>query len=166
MYAAKRLSCGPGVDRRDPTKQFYIKMFFYGPVVLAARGNSHSRPENASSGAILGVPRCPTMRQERVVAPLSAMRFGGRSRFPKALIITTGCLGDTRAYRPPRNIFRLLRTWPKTLSDFAFGEARFLGTAGLYPSPAAVDPFRPGRDHHITQYYAAAGVTRLASVVR
>jgi tricorn protease-like protein len=28
MYAAKRLSCGPGAERRDPTKQFYIRMFF------------------------------------------------------------------------------------------------------------------------------------------
>src|SRR5260370_4260731 len=34
MYAAKRFSCGPGAERRDPTKQFYIKMFFYDPVVL------------------------------------------------------------------------------------------------------------------------------------
>src|SRR5262249_22548946 len=41
---------------------------------LAVRGNSHSRPEKASSGAISGVPRCPTLRHERVVAPLSAMR--------------------------------------------------------------------------------------------
>ena len=58
---------------------------------LAARGNSHSPPEKSSSGAISGVPRCPTLRHERVVAPLSAMRFGGRSRFSKALTITTGC---------------------------------------------------------------------------
>jgi len=27
---------------------------------------------------------------------------------------------DTRAYSPARNIFDLLRRWPKTLSDFAF----------------------------------------------
>ena len=38
IYAAKRLSCGPGAERRDPTKQFYIKMFFYDPVVLNALG--------------------------------------------------------------------------------------------------------------------------------
>src|ERR1019366_2064135 len=34
MYAAKRCSCGPGAERRDPTKQFYIRLFFYDPVVL------------------------------------------------------------------------------------------------------------------------------------
>src|SRR5579863_7012234 len=34
IYAAKRLSCGPGAERRDPTKQFYINLFFYDPVVL------------------------------------------------------------------------------------------------------------------------------------
>jgi hypothetical protein len=34
IYAAKRFSCGPGAERRDPTKQFYIKMFFCDPVVL------------------------------------------------------------------------------------------------------------------------------------
>jgi len=27
-YAAKRLCCGPGEERRDPTKQFYTTMFF------------------------------------------------------------------------------------------------------------------------------------------
>src|SRR5437773_8514772 len=36
IYAAKRFSCGPGAERRDPTKQFYIKMVFYDPVVLVA----------------------------------------------------------------------------------------------------------------------------------
>src|SRR5262249_31502515 len=35
IYAAKRFSCGPGAERRDPTKQFYTRMFFYDPVVLA-----------------------------------------------------------------------------------------------------------------------------------
>src|SRR5579863_6977768 len=35
IYAAKRLSCGPGAERRDPTKQLYSKMLFYDPVVLA-----------------------------------------------------------------------------------------------------------------------------------
>jgi hypothetical protein len=34
MYAAKRFSCGLGAERRDPTKQFYTRMFFYDPVVL------------------------------------------------------------------------------------------------------------------------------------
>src|SRR5947209_7197726 len=35
MYAAKRFSCGPGADSRDPTQQFYIRMFFYDTVMLA-----------------------------------------------------------------------------------------------------------------------------------
>src|SRR6202035_5709854 len=34
IYAAKRFSCGPGAERRDPTKQFYTKMLFYDPVIL------------------------------------------------------------------------------------------------------------------------------------
>ena len=29
IYAAKRFSCGPGAERRDPTKQFYIKMVYF-----------------------------------------------------------------------------------------------------------------------------------------
>jgi len=36
IYAVKRFSCGPGAERLDPTKQFYIRMFFYDPVVLGA----------------------------------------------------------------------------------------------------------------------------------
>src|SRR5205823_11793202 len=39
IYAAKRFSCGPGAERRDPTKQFYIRMFVYDPVVLASLGH-------------------------------------------------------------------------------------------------------------------------------
>src|SRR5580704_1739311 len=35
IYAAKRLCCGPGEERRDPTKQFYIKMFFFNTVILS-----------------------------------------------------------------------------------------------------------------------------------
>ena len=35
MYAAKRFSCGPGADRRDPTKQFYLKLYLYNTVILA-----------------------------------------------------------------------------------------------------------------------------------
>jgi hypothetical protein len=34
MYAAKRFSCGPGAESLASTKQFYIKMLFYDPVVL------------------------------------------------------------------------------------------------------------------------------------
>src|SRR5580700_3073038 len=50
-----------------------------------------------------------------------------------------------REYSPARNIFAGLRAWPKTLSDFAFGEARFMGISGCHLTLAAVDPFRPGR---------------------
>ena len=41
IYAAKRFSCGPGADRRDPTKQFYIRMLFYDPVVLPRVISNH-----------------------------------------------------------------------------------------------------------------------------
>jgi hypothetical protein len=41
MYAAKRFSCGPGAERRDPTKQFYIKLLFYNTVKL---GRCHALP--------------------------------------------------------------------------------------------------------------------------
>ena len=34
IYAAKRLCCGPGEERRDPTKQYYIKMFVFNTVIL------------------------------------------------------------------------------------------------------------------------------------
>ena len=34
MYAAKRLICGPGEERRDPTKQFYIKLLLYNTVII------------------------------------------------------------------------------------------------------------------------------------
>src|SRR5579863_8962976 len=46
IYAAKRLSCGPGAERRDPTKQFYIKMLFYDPVVLGGTLFLIEEPEN------------------------------------------------------------------------------------------------------------------------
>src|ERR1700734_514469 len=38
MYAAKRLSCGPGAEGLVPTKQFYTNLFFYNTVVLEIRG--------------------------------------------------------------------------------------------------------------------------------
>src|SRR5450432_3418132 len=34
IYAAKRLCCGPGEERRDPTKQFYIKLLIDNTVIL------------------------------------------------------------------------------------------------------------------------------------
>jgi hypothetical protein len=34
MFAAKRFSCGPGAERREPIKQVYIKMFVYNTVLL------------------------------------------------------------------------------------------------------------------------------------
>jgi hypothetical protein len=33
----KRFSCGPGAESLDPTKQFYNKMLFCDPVILAGR---------------------------------------------------------------------------------------------------------------------------------
>ncbi len=36
MYAAKRFCCGPGADKREPTKQFYTKLSVYNTVVLGA----------------------------------------------------------------------------------------------------------------------------------
>ena len=55
--------------------------------------------------------------------------------------------------------------WPKTLSDFAFGKARLAAISECHPSMAAVDPFRPGRTHHITRRRAwpAAPVSRGSS---
>src|ERR1035438_1119321 len=40
IYAAKRLCCGPGEERRDPTKQFYTKMFLFNTVILIPDGIS------------------------------------------------------------------------------------------------------------------------------
>jgi hypothetical protein len=37
MYAAKRFCCGPGDDKRVPTKQFYTNLFVYNTVVLGFR---------------------------------------------------------------------------------------------------------------------------------
>src|SRR5580700_11403592 len=34
IYAAKRLSCGPGAEGLVPTKQFYTNLLFYNTVVL------------------------------------------------------------------------------------------------------------------------------------
>ena len=34
IYAAKRLCCGPGEERRDPTKQFYTELFVFNTVIL------------------------------------------------------------------------------------------------------------------------------------
>src|SRR3954469_8032411 len=75
MYAAKRLSCGPGAERCDPTKQFYTRMFFCDPVVLAkmvvrsaeeyAKPNGKRLPEYADA-------RKPEVAQELAsTAPIS-----------------------------------------------------------------------------------------------
>src|ERR1022692_1503721 len=55
-----------------------------------------------------------------------------------------------RVQRPARNIFGALRDRPKTCLDFVFEEARFRGISQCHFTMAAVDPFRPGRIHHIT----------------
>ncbi len=71
-------------------------------------------------------------------------------------------LVETRAYRPARNIFPGLRTWPKTSSGFAFREARLAAISECHLTMAAVDLFRPDRIHHIT--YAAVVEASRASV--
>ncbi len=42
MYAAKRFCCGPGADKRDPTKQIYIKLSVYDTVVVGGRSKTLS----------------------------------------------------------------------------------------------------------------------------
>jgi hypothetical protein len=64
---------------------------------------------------------------------------------------------ETRAYRPARHIFVAFRAWQKTCSDFAVGEARFMGISERHSSMTAIDPFRPCENHH---------TPALASVVR
>jgi hypothetical protein len=54
MYTAKRFSCGPGAERRDPTKQVYTKMFFYDPVVLGRWPLRCERPVLFSGVALRG----------------------------------------------------------------------------------------------------------------
>jgi hypothetical protein len=73
-----------------------------------------------------------------------------------------GSLVETRAYNAARNIFAGLRDWPKTLANFAFWEARFMGISGCHPTVAAEDPFRPDNR---TSYYAARAASR-TSVAR
>src|ERR1700680_4693820 len=48
-YAAKRLCCGPGEERRDPTKQFYIKLFVFNTVILASCENNEAVRRNRNS---------------------------------------------------------------------------------------------------------------------
>ena len=66
MYAAKRFSCGPGAERRDPTKQVYTNLFFYDPVVLTARGISSCFQEAASA-----------RKDRRAQSPYNALLPGG-----------------------------------------------------------------------------------------
>jgi len=54
---------------------------------------------------------------------------------------------ETGAYRPNRNIFGRLCTWPKTCSDFCRYGSPFSGHFRMSPTVAAVDPFRPCRDY-------------------
>src|ERR1039457_2439807 len=67
MYAAKRFSCGPGAERRDPTKQFYIRMFFCDPVVLV-----HSPRAGASVAWFARQEERP--RIEQTIATEAAIR--------------------------------------------------------------------------------------------
>ena len=47
------------------------------------------------------------------------------------------------------NHFPSFRAWPKTFGDLISSDARFAGHFRAFIPLAAVDPFRPGRDHHI-----------------
>ena len=80
MYAAKRFSCGPGAERRDPTKQVYTKMFFYDPVVLV----SCSSASQESSGVFLTVSGFPRQTAKRGAGAYIRKRDadGGYRRFP------------------------------------------------------------------------------------
>ena len=72
-------------------------------------------------------------------------------------------LVETRAYRPARNIFAGFRAWPKTLSDFAFGEARLVAISECHLSHGRSRSFSARKE---SSYYAAAGVASRASVSR
>jgi len=82
MYAAKRFSCGPGVERRDPTKQFYTKLFFYNTVVLVWRTETRLQNDRTIGGYLL--PSEPSGRefhylldgQQRTTALLTSI-YGG-----------------------------------------------------------------------------------------
>jgi len=65
----------------------------------------------------------------------------------RCLLIVSGNAG-IRA--PARNTFAGLRAWPKTCSDFCFGQAGFLIISERCSTMAGVDPFRPMPDLHIT----------------
>src|SRR4051794_2410184 len=54
IYAAKRSSCGPGVECL-PTEQFYTKLFFYNTVVLG--GSAANRHDSSNL--------CPVRRRPR-----------------------------------------------------------------------------------------------------
>src|SRR5882724_2031920 len=91
--------------------------------------------------------------------PGCAVPMSGRSaageRFSNFRRIRTRSAGHSWKHgRQARNIFVGLRARPKTLSDFAFGKARLAAISECHLSMAAVDPFRPGRTHHITQRLA------------
>ena len=53
MYAAKRFCCGPGADSREPTKQFYTKLFVYNTVVLGLRYKKQLLPMKKEEAADL-----------------------------------------------------------------------------------------------------------------
>jgi len=46
---------------------------------------------------------------------------------------------------------KIALVWPKTLADLLFGKPRLAAISERHPILAAVDPFRPGRIHHITR---------------
>src|SRR3954451_18053317 len=78
-YAAKRFSCGPGADKRDPTKQYYTKLFVYNTVLLVScpRNRTRLRAETMadrevrtwSFGQEVGPPSNVTIRVKVVTNP-------------------------------------------------------------------------------------------------
>jgi hypothetical protein len=64
---------------------------------LAARGNSKFRPGELFQLRFRGVPRCPTMRQEGVAAPLCASAFRGPTPFFEITYYYHGLLAQLEA---------------------------------------------------------------------
>ena len=104
MYAAKRFSCGPGAERRDPTKQFYIKMFFYDLVVLEgfARWNAESivlRAHYVNAPAQEHVIRCKGIIA--VPARYFPDQFGADGSIARSLKERRSLLVEGIKQRPP-----------------------------------------------------------------
>ena len=88
----------------------------------------------------------------------AGMRALANFGFTHDVLPPTGSISNSKPtgvlLAPPANVYSGsadLCAWPKTLSDLAWGEPRFLGISGCRFTMAALDPFRPGRIHSITR---------------